>query len=42
MCGGYGEKVESPSDLTPALKRSLDKVRSGTPALLNVAVQGVR
>jgi len=38
-CGGYGEKVEGPGDLEPALKRSLDKVRSGTQALLNVSMQ---
>jgi acetolactate synthase-1/2/3 large subunit len=38
-CGGYGEKVEGPGDLVPALKRSLDKVRSGTQALLNVNMQ---
>jgi acetolactate synthase-1/2/3 large subunit len=35
-CGGYGEKVEDPAELPKALKRALDKVRSGTPALLNV------
>ena len=39
LCGGYGEKVEGPDDLTPALKRTLDKVRSGTQALLNVHMQ---
>jgi acetolactate synthase-1/2/3 large subunit len=38
-CGGYGEKVEGPDDLTPALERTLDKVRSGTQALLNVSMQ---
>ena len=42
-CGGYGEKVEASHDLQPALKRALDKVRSGTPALLNVSTtQGLR
>ncbi|MFL4985445.1 MAG: thiamine pyrophosphate-requiring protein [Xanthobacteraceae bacterium] len=39
-CGGHGEKVEAPGDLLPALKRSLDAVRSGTPALVNVSTQG--
>jgi acetolactate synthase-1/2/3 large subunit len=39
-CGGHGEKVESPADLMPALKRALAAVRSGTPALLNVLTQG--
>ena len=34
--GGYGEFVERPEDLEPALKRAL---ASGKPALLNVAVQ---
>jgi acetolactate synthase I/II/III large subunit len=38
-CGGHGEKVEGPADLAPALKRSLDKVRGGTQALLNVSMQ---
>jgi acetolactate synthase-1/2/3 large subunit len=38
-CGGYGEKVEGPDDLKPALKRTFDKVRSGTQALLNVHMQ---
>ena len=41
-CGGYGEKVEAPEDLTPALKRSFEALRSGTPALLNVSVQPIR
>jgi acetolactate synthase-1/2/3 large subunit len=39
-CGGYGQKVEAPGDLLPALKRGLDAVRSGTPALVNVSTQG--
>jgi acetolactate synthase-1/2/3 large subunit len=34
--GGYGELVERPEDLEPALKRAL---AAGKPALLNVAVQ---
>jgi acetolactate synthase-1/2/3 large subunit len=34
--GGYGELVELPEDLEPALKRAL---AAGKPALLNVAVQ---
>jgi len=38
-CGGYGEKVETAADVMPALKRALDKVRSGTPATLNVMTQ---
>ncbi len=38
-CGGRGEKVTSPEQLMPALRRSFDAIRSGTPALLNVATQ---
>jgi acetolactate synthase-1/2/3 large subunit len=38
-CGGYGEKVETAADVMPALKRALDKVRSGTPVTLNVMTQ---
>jgi acetolactate synthase I/II/III large subunit len=38
-CGGHGEKVEGPEQLMPALRRSFDAVRSGTPALLNVTTQ---
>jgi acetolactate synthase-1/2/3 large subunit len=35
-CGGYGEKVETADAVMPALERAMDKVRSGTPATLNV------
>jgi acetolactate synthase I/II/III large subunit len=38
-CGGKGEKVTTPDQLMPALRRAFDAVRSGTPALLNVATQ---
>jgi len=38
-CGGYGEKVEASEDLEHALRRSLDKVRSGMQALVNVSTQ---
>jgi acetolactate synthase-1/2/3 large subunit len=41
-CGGRGEKVEGPGELMPALERSLEAVRSGTPATLNVMTQGRR
>ncbi|MDA0238932.1 MAG: thiamine pyrophosphate-requiring protein [Proteobacteria bacterium] len=41
-CGGYGEKVENPDDLIPALERSLQHVQDGTQALLNVAMQPAR
>jgi acetolactate synthase-1/2/3 large subunit len=39
-CGGVGERVEAPGDVAGALKRCLDAVRAGTPALLNVITQG--
>jgi acetolactate synthase-1/2/3 large subunit len=38
-CGGHGEKVTSPEELMPALQRAFGAIRSGTPALLNVATQ---
>jgi acetolactate synthase I/II/III large subunit len=38
-CDGVGEKVTTPEQLTPALRRAFDAVRSGTPALINVATQ---
>jgi acetolactate synthase-1/2/3 large subunit len=34
--GGYGEFVERPEDLAPALERAF---AAGRPALLNVAVE---
>ena len=36
---GYGERVERPGDVAPALKRGLAAVREGRPALLNVLCQ---
>jgi acetolactate synthase I/II/III large subunit len=41
-CGGVGEKIESPGDVLPALERSLEAVRGGIPAMLNVMTQGRR
>ena len=41
-CGGKGEKVEGPGNLLPALRRSLDAVRAGTPVTLNVMTQARR
>jgi acetolactate synthase I/II/III large subunit len=38
-CGGRGEKVTAPEQLMPALVRSFEAIRSGTPALLNVTTQ---
>jgi acetolactate synthase-1/2/3 large subunit len=41
-CDGWGESVEDPAKLPAAMRRALEKVRSGTPALLNVHTQGRR
>jgi thiamine pyrophosphate-dependent acetolactate synthase large subunit-like protein len=41
-CDGWGESVEDPAKLPDAMRRALEKVRSGTPALLNVHTQGRR
>ncbi len=38
-CGGRGWKVEGPGEVMGALEKSLDAVRSGTPAMLNVMTQ---
>jgi acetolactate synthase-1/2/3 large subunit len=39
-CGGYGEKVEDPTQLPAALLRALDVVRvKGLPAVLNVITE---
>ena len=32
--GGYGERVESPDEIIPALKRGISKTEEGVPALL--------
>lgn len=32
--GGYGERIESPEDIVPALKRGIEKTQEGTPVLL--------
>jgi len=38
--GGYGEYVTETAEVGPALKRGLDHVRSGTPAVIAVRVPG--
>ncbi len=38
--GGHGEKVERPEDLPAALRRGMDAVRAGTPAVINVHTRG--
>lgn len=32
--GGYGERVERPEDIVPAIKRGIEQTRNGRPALL--------
>ena len=32
--GGYGERVEKPSDIVPAIKRGIAATERGEPALL--------
>ncbi|MGE3245472.1 MAG: thiamine pyrophosphate-requiring protein, partial [Beijerinckiaceae bacterium] len=32
--GGYGERIENPDDIVPALKRGIQKTQEGTPVLL--------
>ena len=34
--GGYGEYVERPADIRPALERAMAAVKAGQPALVNV------
>lgn len=41
-CGGWAMSVEDPAKLPDALRQAFAKVRSGTPALLNVHTQGMR
>jgi acetolactate synthase I/II/III large subunit len=38
-CGGWGQKVEDPSELMPALKKGLEKVRQGIPAVIDVRLE---
>ncbi len=40
-CGGYGERVEDPAKLVPAIERALKKVEDGQQATLNV-ITGLR
>ena len=32
--GGYGERVETPDEIIPAIKRGIQKTEEGVPALL--------
>jgi len=38
FAGGYGERVEDPSQVTGAIERGLRAVADGNPAVLNIAV----
>ena len=38
-CGGYGERIEDPAELTAALRRGLERVQGGQSVLLNVITQ---
>ena len=38
-CRAYGEKVEDPSDVTPALERALEQVRGDKSAVLDVRIE---
>ncbi len=38
---GYGERVEDPAEVTPALRRALAEVRGGRQALLNILCERV-
>jgi acetolactate synthase-1/2/3 large subunit len=37
--GGYGERVTSPSEIIPAIKRGIEQTRNGCPALLEFITQ---
>ena len=37
--GGYGERVEQPSDIIPAIKRGIEQTEAGRPALLEFITQ---
>ena len=37
--GGYGERVTSPAEIVPAIKRGIRKTQEGTPALLEFLTQ---
>jgi len=34
--GGYGQKVDAPEELLPAMERAMKKISDGVPALINV------
>jgi acetolactate synthase I/II/III large subunit len=38
-CGGWGQKVEDPAELMQALKKGLEQVRKGIPAVIDVRLE---
>ena len=38
-CHAHGEKVEDPDQVKPALRRALDEVRGGKPAVVDVRIE---
>ncbi|GBD10724.1 Benzoylformate decarboxylase [bacterium HR23] len=38
-CGAYGERVEDPAQVLPALRRGLEAVERGQPAVLDMRIQ---
>jgi acetolactate synthase-1/2/3 large subunit len=38
-CGAYGERVDEPSKLLPALQNAVDQVRRGRAAVLDVKIE---
>jgi acetolactate synthase-1/2/3 large subunit len=37
--GGYGERVTSPAEIIPAIRRGIEQTRQGRPALLEFITQ---
>ena len=38
MVGGYGETVEDPAEIVPALNRAFKAMKKGRPAILDVII----
>ncbi len=38
-CGAYGQLVEDPEDLKPALKKAIEQVRQGKPAVVDARIE---
>jgi len=37
--GCYGERIEDPNDIIPAIKRGIEQTQEGKPALLELIIQ---